>query len=118
MNKAVALIALVGIVALVAGLAVAADREAPTTTGTVVKIDGKNLILKVAYVERATGKEATKEQTIATTDKTAVTLDGKDAKLADLKEGMTAVVTYAMPEKPMPGASLSVAKVEAKSAAK
>jgi hypothetical protein len=35
----------------------------------------------------------TKEKTVLTTDKTVITLDGKAAKLADLKAGELLVVT-------------------------
>ncbi len=49
--------------------------------GTVVKVDGTNVVVKTMA---ARGGEA-KEVTVATDDKTVVTLDGKEAKLADLK---------------------------------
>lgn len=50
--------------------------------GEVVKVDGTNLIIK-------TGKEGkTQEVTIATDAQTKVTVDKKDATLADVKPGM------------------------------
>ncbi len=58
--------------------------------GTVVKVDGTNLVIK----QMVRGGEA-KEITVATDDKTKVTLDGKDAKLADLKAGMRVIVNPA-----------------------
>ncbi|MFB3893053.1 MAG: hypothetical protein ACE15C_13630 [Phycisphaerae bacterium] len=54
--------------------------------GTFVKVDGKNIVIK-------TGRgEAAKEETIATDDKTKVFVDGKAAKLEDLKENMFVTV--------------------------
>jgi len=59
---------------------------APATLhGKVVKVDGANVVVKT-YL---------KEVTVATDDKTVVTLDGKEAKVADLKAGMYVVVTPA-----------------------
>jgi ABC-type enterochelin transport system substrate-binding protein len=52
-------------------------------TGTVVKVDGANVTVKAAE----------KEVVVATNDKTVVTIDGKEAKVADLKAGMAVTVT-------------------------
>jgi len=79
---------------LVVGLAVLCFVAAPAwacdscgceghVKGTVVKVeDGK-----------ITAKLGDKEKTFTTDDKTAVTVDGKEAKLADVKEGMTVKIT-------------------------
>jgi hypothetical protein len=56
-----------------------------TLKGTVVKVEGTNVVVKAA------GKEVT----VATNDKTMVTLDGNAAKVGDLKAGMHVVVTPA-----------------------
>jgi len=56
-----------------------------TLRGKVVKVEGTNVVVKT-YV---------KEVTVATDDKTKVTIDGKEAKVADLKAGMHVVVTPA-----------------------
>jgi hypothetical protein len=56
-----------------------------TLCGTVVKVDGANVVVK------AGGNEVT----VVTDDKTVVTLDGKEAKVADLKADMHVVVTPA-----------------------
>jgi hypothetical protein len=56
-----------------------------TLHGVVVKVEGANVVVK------AVGKEVT----VATDDKTVVTLDGNAAKVGDLKAGMHVVVTPA-----------------------
>jgi len=83
---------------LVMGLAcmaaMAADEkpaEQKSLHGKVVKVDGTNLIVSV----KERGAKEAKEVTVATDDKTVVTLDGKDAKLADLTAGMRVKVTPA-----------------------
>jgi len=123
MKRIVALLCGVAVLAAVSGITLGgfgapkpgAPKALPTTEGTVVKVDGDKLVLNVKD-SPALGQPKEKETTITTTDKTKVTLDDKDVKLADLKAGQTAVVTYALPDPPAPGASLVVAKVEAKSA--
>lgn len=77
------------LVALIAGQALAGDagrRPENAIFGTVVKVDGTNLIIK-------TGGKDGKEVTVATDANTKVTIDGNDAKLADLKPGNRVVVT-------------------------
>lgn len=108
MRTAMVLLAVAVGVALAAGSAFAADEKpvSVTMTGTVVKVDGKTLVLKMKAGEKE------REANITTDEKTAVTLDGKEAKLADLKEGMPAVVTLAEVK---PGASVVAAKIDAKS---
>jgi hypothetical protein len=57
--------------------------------GKVVKVDGANVVI----MTRARDAKEGKEVTVATDDKTAVTIDGKDAKVADLKAGMYVSIT-------------------------
>jgi len=52
--------------------------------GVIVRVDGSNLIFK---------DKKGPEVTVATTDATQVTIDGKPATLADLKEGYAVQVT-------------------------
>ena len=54
--------------------------------GAVVKVDGTNLVIK--------NKEG-KETTVSTNNETKVTIDGKDAKLADLKADQMVTVSPA-----------------------
>lgn len=55
---------------------------------TLVKVDGKSLVVKV----KGAKGQPDKEMTIATDDKTKFLLDYEDAKLADLKPDMTLTV--------------------------
>jgi hypothetical protein len=86
------LFAVLAIVAMVSAVNAADDKGAPpakTTTlkGKVVKVDGKSVVV-------STGKKsAPKEVTVATDDKTVVTIEGKDAKLSDLQPGQKVVIT-------------------------
>lgn len=73
----------------VAGAVIAQD--APTTKpkrdmigGKIVKVDGATVTIKT----RARGGAEGKEVAVTTDDKTVVTLDGKEAKVADLKADM------------------------------
>jgi hypothetical protein len=65
-----------------------APAAAKNVHATLVKIDGKNLVVKVA----ATGTVPAKDLTVATDDKTTFLLDYADAKLADLKPRMTLTI--------------------------
>ena len=56
-----------------------------TLKGKVVSVQDANVVVKAAK----------KEVTVATDDKTKVTLDGNEAKVADLKAGMLVIVTPA-----------------------
>ena len=68
--------------------AAGADKpKAKTLKGAVVKVDGTNLVIKA-------GKEG-KETTVSTNNETKVTIEGKDAKLADLKADQLVTVTPA-----------------------
>ena len=83
-----AALALVGFV----GVAVAADKAAPTDKDsnthnvTIVKVEGNKLTV--------TGKDG-KEHTHDVAKDAAITCDGKECKLDDLKDGDKAVVTLA-----------------------
>lgn len=88
------LFALLAVVAL-ASFSHAADKPAKGEKGAkpqgvrgeVVKVEGSNLVIKA-------GKKAdAKEVTIATDDKTVVTIDGQPGKLADIKAGNKVMVT-------------------------
>jgi RNase P/RNase MRP subunit p29 len=88
----------VGVVLSLAGIALSeAPKEAPKDRparprglfGTLVKVDGTNLVIKT----RARGSEEAKEVTVATNDKTEFVVDGEAGKLADLKAEMRVYVT-------------------------
>lgn len=78
-------------VVLVVGLAGTAHAKKnkgggdPGVNGTVVKVDGKNLVLKTDAGET----------TITTDDSTAVVINGTPSKLSDLKADQTVKVTPA-----------------------
>src|SRR4051794_30499697 len=55
--------------------------------GDVVKVDGSKLVISAGK------KTDKKEVTVETNDKTVVTIEGKEAKLADLKAGQKVLVT-------------------------
>lgn len=55
--------------------------------GSVVKVDGNNVVISAGK------KNDVKEVTVTTDDKTVVTIEGKPAKLADLKPGQKVVIT-------------------------
>ena len=77
--------------------------------GTLVKVDGNNLVVMAKAMRMTTSRTGDesrttvtldpaaepKEVTVATDDKTVVTLDDKDAKLADLKADMFVRITPA-----------------------
>lgn len=65
------------------------DTRPAMVMGTVVKVDGANLVVKQMA---GRGGEA-KEVTLVTTDDTKVMLDAEAAKLADLKADMRVMVT-------------------------
>ncbi len=70
-----------------AGLASAAKGD--NVKGKITKIDGKTLTI-------SSGKKGEeKDVTVTVDDKTTYTVDGKDAKLEDLKEGQRITVTPA-----------------------
>jgi hypothetical protein len=76
--------------------------------GSVVKVDGNNVVISAGK------KTEAKEVTVATDDKTVITIEGKPGKLADLKPGQKVVIT------PETGTALTidVAPAKAKNAAK
>jgi hypothetical protein len=55
--------------------------------GSVVKVDGSTVVISAGK------KTEAKEVTIATDEKTVVTIEGKAAKLADLKPGQKVTIT-------------------------
>lgn len=88
---------LASVVAVLLGLGMIAlaDDAAPKhghdgIGGQIVKVDGANVIIK----KHARGDEVAKEVTVVTDDKTVVTIDKKDAKVADLKADL---YVYVMP---------------------
>jgi pectate lyase len=90
-GKLLALVAILGMV----GFAMAQDepkkKRTPGVFGKIVKIEDKNIVV----ASRTRGSEETKEVTVVTDDKTVVTLDEKEAKLADLKADMFVRITPA-----------------------
>ncbi len=76
--KLLAVFAVVGMVSFCVAQDVPKSLE-----GTVVKVDGANVTVKAAE----------KEVVVATDDKTVVTVDGEEAKVADLKAGMAVTIT-------------------------
>jgi hypothetical protein len=93
MSKSLPMLAAMAIVALATAARAADDTpagDAPVKTGFmkgfIIKVDGASLIFK---------DKSGPEVTVATTDSTKVTIDGKAATLADLKEGYFVQVTSA-----------------------
>lgn len=85
------LFAVLAIVAMISAVH-AADKPAKpakktTLKGAVVKVDGTKLVVNSGK------KGGNKEVTVETDDKTVVTIEGKDAKLADLKPGQHVTIT-------------------------
>ena len=91
--KVAKLLALAVVLGMV-GIAVAAEGDAPKRTrppglrGQIVKVEGTNVVIKKWAREEADRKEVTVDASGA-----AVTIDGAEAKLADLKAGMYAAIT-------------------------
>jgi hypothetical protein len=92
-GKLLALAVVLGMV----GVAVAAEGDAPKKTrtpgiwGKIVKVEGTNIVVAA----RSRDSKETKEVTVATDANTKVTLDEKEAKLADLKADMFVRITPA-----------------------
>ena len=86
------LFAVLAMVALVSAVN-AADPKPPKAAkkaslkGAVVKVDGTKLVVNNGK------KGGDKEVTVETNDKTVVMIEGKEAKLADLKPGQRVTVT-------------------------
>ena len=70
------------------GTATKVDATSKGLSGQIVKVDGKEVTVGV----RAPGATETKEQKVTTDEKTKVFVDGKAAKLEDLKAGMRVTV--------------------------
>ena len=88
MKHTVVMLAMLALLGLPLGILKAQEEKpAPKTLeGTVVKVDDKGVV---------TVKSGEKEINVATDKNTVVTIDGEKAKVADLKAGMTVVVTPA-----------------------
>ena len=101
-----------------AGAAPKAPPAPLTAKGTIAKVDGDKVTMKVAGRLDKDGKPTEIEVTYVTDAKTDVTVDDKAAKVADLKADQTATVTYTIGGG-APGAKpvLTATKIEAKSAA-
>jgi hypothetical protein len=63
------------------------DKASTGTKGTVVKADDKTVTIKTS------AKNGGSEITFTVDAKTKITLDGKDAKASDLKEGLKVSIT-------------------------
>ena len=95
-TKLIAVLTLVTLIGAAAGTVQAADPAAPAKPakvkkpgikGDVVKVDGNKLVISSGK------KDAKAELTIATDDKTVVMIEGKEAKLTDLKPGQKVTIT-------------------------
>jgi hypothetical protein len=84
------LLALAAILCMV-GVAMAQDapKRTPGLRGTIKSVDGMTLVI----TQRARGDQEAKEVTVTADEKTVVTLDGKEAKVADLKAGYFVNIT-------------------------
>lgn len=109
--KAAKILSVVAVLGLVGMLFAqdAASRPARGLMGQITKVDGAKITVKPMARPNAT--EAPKEVVVTTDDKTVVTLDGKDAKVSDLKADLyvrvtpadgTATKIVATTEKPQP----------------
>ncbi|MBI5724248.1 MAG: hypothetical protein HZA50_09850 [Planctomycetes bacterium] len=114
MKNVALMLAVVAVLGLVVGTVMAQQRNAPggvnqptTLEGKVAKaVDDKGVLV----VTPKQGREG-ETRKFVTNDKTAVTIDEKEAKVADLKEGMAVTVTYSVNQQ-----TLVAAKIEAKKA--
>ena len=82
------------VVALVLGIgtfALSQGRGPNGVFGTVVKVDGKNIVVKTMARGGAEGEE----KTVATDDKTKFVVDGEAGKLEDVKADMRVMITPA-----------------------
>jgi len=84
------------------------EKKAHVMKGTISSIDGETVVVSVT--SKKTGDK--KDHKVKTDSNTKITLDGKDAKLSDLKAGQEVAVT--------PGAEKGAAasEIEATSASK
>jgi hypothetical protein len=82
-----AIVAMVGIVHAADPKPPKAPKKGTTLKGAVVKVDGTNLVVNSGK------KGGDKEITVETNEKTVVTIEGKEGKLADLKPGQRVTVT-------------------------
>jgi len=84
LQRAIALFGVIALMVVISAPAMSADDKADTHDGKVVKVDGEKLTMT---------DKAGKEHTHAVSKIAKVTIDGKDAKLADLKAGQDITVT-------------------------
>ena len=114
MKKLLTVVALLG---LATAFAVADDAPVlRTQQGVIVKVDGANLVQKFKVAPQTPmGHVREVTRTYVTNDKTVVTLDDKEAKLADLKADMPVTVTFTI-SPPAPGVmpTFTATKIEAK----
>jgi len=102
------LAAVLTVVALLCAVQTVEAAKVKPLRGQVVKVDGTNLVIK-------TGKRGEqKEVTVATDTKTAVMIEGKPAKLADLKAGQK--VNIMMADETGAGPAVKIAVPPAKTA--
>jgi hypothetical protein len=105
--KVARLLAMVAVIGLVSYGLMAADgdthQKAKAVYGKITKVAEKSVTIKT-MVKDGEGKELT----IAVDDKTVVTIDKKEAKLADLKADMTCRITPDTASDTVPAATISV----------
>ena len=83
MKGFLSLLILAAAAAFVTGSGLVADELTPTVwQGVFVRMDDNKLLMTMKVAE-----QEAKEVSVFTTDRTTVTLDGKDARIKDLKEG-------------------------------
>jgi hypothetical protein len=94
--KVAKMLAMAAVLAMVAGVALAADEggkkrpeRAPGLRGKIVRVEGTSVVIKKWAREEAQRTEVT----VATDDKTAVTIDGKEATVANLAKDMYVLIT-------------------------
>lgn len=95
MKNLMTMLAVVAILGVVGGVALAAEGDAPvvkTLKGVVVKVDVKDDGTGTVTVAVGRG-DAKKEVAVAVDAKTVVTIEGAAGKVADLKAGQHVVVT-------------------------
>ena len=101
MKWIMSLLAFLAVAGFLAGTVLAADAIKPATwEGVFVKLDGAKVVMTVMG----------REKSVLTTDTTAVTLDGKPAKLADLKAGSLLTVALVIGKGEIPTADSIQAK--------
>jgi hypothetical protein len=97
LGTVLAVLAVVGMVgvALAQDANTATSRPARPLMGQVIKVQDANVVVKPMVGRRGADANAVTEVTVVTDAKTVITVDGKDAKVADLKADLYVVVTPA-----------------------